>query len=380
MNKRSFLKKNHWIALLGAGVLVIMVCCAVWSGNGAEPVAAVQETTGPVLSLNEPLPMPIPPQQGRGEPMEHLVPMYGADYAADPVFQNAVTAFRRWQWNVVYRELDTIVTEDPDNLDGYRFQAEVYMIGSKYEAALGQIDQILRRDPRDIHALAVSAILYRILENEAGEQERLAALEAVSPEAAAAVATMLTEVENLWNAPYDSQPQTDMVPDAIVVFGQTPKSNGTPSGGLLHRLEKALELALRFPEAAIIVSGGDVKTEYTEASVMKTWLVEQGIPEERIYMDELARDTYGNAVGSLELLQELDAHKAIVAVTRLHQPRATTTMTLYAKYQGYALEVDSAGSGDTQVKDEGERLYTYVNGARAAGLFTKGDYQKFNHE
>lgn len=388
MSRYSHQKKNIWLSLAGIIVLAVLILLCYTSCSKQMPVAQTETTAatepsaeGPDETLNfhlyDSAPMPVPPEQGRGEPMEHLVPMYGADYENDPLFKETVTAFRRWQWNVVYRNLDDIVAADPENLDAYRFQAEVYLIGSKYKAALGQLDQILRRDPSDIHALGVSTILCRILEDKEGEKGRMETLMSVSPEAAEAVTMLLNDVETYWNAPYEELPQTDMVPDAIVTFGQTPKPNGTPSGGLLNRLNKTLEMAQLFPDAAIIVSGGDVKTEFTEASVMKNWLVEQGIAEDRIYMDELARDTYGNAVGSLLELEKLDAHKAVVVATRLHLPRATTTMALYAKRQGYELEVDSAGSGDTDVRDEGERLYTYIAGARAAGLFTKSDYQKF---
>lgn len=386
MNRYQYQKRNAWLSLtaLLALAALFLLC---FSGCTEKAPAAQMETTAvpptiesdevPGFRLYDSVPMPVPPEQGRGEAIEHLIPMYGADYENDPLFKDTVTAFRRWQWNVVYRNLDDFVTADPENLDTYRFQAEVYLIGSQYKAALGQLDQILRRNPSDIHALGISTILCHILGDEAGEKGRMDMLMSRSHEAAEAVMALLNDVEAYWNAPYSDQPQTDMIPDAIVTFGQTPKTNGTPSGGLLNRLEKTLELAKRFPEAAIIVSGGDVKTEFTEASVMKNWLMEQGIPEDRIYMDELARDTYGNAVGSLIELQKLDAHKAIVVGTRLHQPRASTTLALYAKSQGYALKIDSAGSGDTEVKDEGERLYTYIAGARAAGLFTKSDYQKF---
>lgn len=330
------------------------------------------------LTLTEERAMPIPPQQGRGEAIETLVPMYGEDYVQDPLLQDIVVSFRRWEWNKVYSGLDSLVTEDPEYLDAYRLQTEVYMITQNYDAALAQIDQVLRRDPCDVQALGVSAILMRILGNAEGEQERIAALKQICPEAAQAVSTVLDKAETMFNAPYCSQPQTDRVPDAIAVFGQTPKSNGTPSAGMLSRLEKALELARRFPQAKIILSGGDLKTEYTEASVMRDWLVEQGVEESRLVLDEKARDTYGNAIGTLDALKELDAHSLILVGTLLHLPRATTTMTLYAEHEGYPLEIDTAGGGETEVKDEGERLYTYVLAARAGGLFTKSDYAVFS--
>ena len=331
----------------------------------------------PVLTLTEKMAMPIPNSAGRGEEIEDLIPQYAEEYVDDSILSEAVIQFRRWEWPSVYRNLDTIVTENPDYLDAYRLQAEVYMINKNYEAALSQLDRVLEQDPRDVHALGVTTILMRILGNEEGELERTLALEMVSKEAAEEVKKLLNQTEELVYASYGSQPQTEMVPEAIVVFGQTPKENGKPSAGLLSRLERAKEIAERFPDAMLILSGGDVKTQYTEASVMRNWLVEQGIDEERILLDELARDTYGNAIGSVELCKEIDAHNVILIGTILHLPRAVTTLTLYTEYIDYDITIDSAGGGEIEVLDEGERLYTYVNAARAKGLFSKEDYECF---
>lgn len=358
---------------LGAAAAALLLCLAaffIWRNY-------TEKAKTPSYTLTEERAMPIPPAQGRGEPIEDLVPMYGEDYQQDPLLGELVSCYRRWEWPTLYAKLDQVVRENPDHLDAYRFQAEVYTINQNYEAALSQIDQVLMRNPEDIQGLGLSAILMHILGNEEGEAERLLALRSVSQEAAADVELLLSEVEECLGQEYGSQMQTDMTPDAIIVFGQTPKPDGTPSAGLLSRLERALELAERFPEAFVIVSGGDVKTEYTEASVMKEWLMEQGIEENRILLDEKARDTYGNAIGSLSLCEEIGAQKATVVATMLHLPRAVTTMKIYAEHKGYPLELDWAGGGEQSAPDEGERLYTFVNGARAAGLFTKGDFENY---
>lgn len=147
---------------------------------------------------------------------------------------------------------------------------------------------------------------------------------------------------------------------------------------MLSRLERALEMAHKYPDAKLILSGGDVRTPFTEASVMQQWLLEQGIEAERILLDEDARDTCGNAIGTLKLLQEMEADSVLVVGTLLHLPRAVTTTTLYAQHIGYPLHIDSAGGGETVVLDEGELRYAYVNAARAAGLFTKSDYAGFS--
>lgn len=355
----------------------LVLAAALTAGCSAPAAQSVREAPAVSVTLTEERPMPIPHEQGRGEPIEDLVPLYAEEYLADPLLKDAVVAFRRWEWNKVYSQLDTVVSEHPDHLDAYRLQAEVYLINQNYEAALSQLDQILRRDITDLHALGVSSIVLHLLGNTEGEQERLAALEQLCPAAAQAVADMLAQADALLYAPYSSQPQTDTQPDAIAVYGQTPKKNGTPSAGMLSRLERALEMAQKYPEAKLILSGGDVRTPYTEASVMEQWLLEQGVEPERIILDEKARDTYGNAIGTLEALQQMEADSVLIIGTMLHLPRAVTTTTLYAQHLGYPLAIDSAGGGETAVLDEGEVRYAYVNAARASGLFTKEDYAVF---
>lgn len=362
--------------------LIVIMCllCLLLGGcfQGHGPSATASRSPSPlILRLTPQQAVPIPPQQGRGAPIENLIPMYGSSYETDPFFADVVTAFRRWEWNVVYTRLDEMAREDPENLDIYRLQAEVYMINQSYKAALGQLDRVLEQNPEDLHALGVSAILMRILGDKAGEQERLAALERLHPQAAEAVSSLLARAEALFQADYSSEPQLGQSPEAIAVFGQTPKSDGTPSAGLFSRLEKALEMAQRFPEAKLILSGGDLKTEFTEAAVMADWLVEQGVSEERLILDEAARDTLGNAIGTLQALEEHGLHSVLIVGTLYHLPRAVTTMTIYAETQGYELDIDSAGGGQTAVKEEGERLYTYVLAARAGALFEKKDYDRF---
>ncbi len=369
--RRKSVHRIQILAFVLAAAMMLSGC------SNKMTVESTQEQPAVSITLTEELAMPIPKEQGRGEPIENLVPKYAEEYLEDPLLKDSVIAYRRWEWNKVYSGLDTIVKENPDYLDAYRLQADAYLINQDYEAALSQLDRILERDSSDIQALGVSSIIMHILENADGEQERLSALEQANQDAANDVRSMLEQADTLIHAVYTSQPQTDMIPEAIVIYGQTPKKNGTPSAGMLSRLERGLEMAEKYPDAKIILSGGDVRTEYTEASVMKNWLLEQGVDESRIILDEEARDTYGNAIGTLKALEELDAHKVLLVGTLLHLPRAVTTTTLYAQHLGYDLTLDSAGGGETAVLDKGEVQYAYVNAARAAGLFTKSDYSKY---
>ena len=111
---------------------LVLRLCAVWMAAlvavGCTPTDKKPQQPAVSVTLTEERPMPIPNQQGRGEPIEDLVPQYAEEYLADPLLKESVIAFRRWEWNKVYSQLDTVVTEHPEHLDAYRLQAEVYLI------------------------------------------------------------------------------------------------------------------------------------------------------------------------------------------------------------------------------------------------------------
>ncbi|EPZ00038.1 autotransporter domain-containing protein [Mannheimia haemolytica] len=327
--------------------------------------------------LANPLPAPIAKADGRGEAIENLVVKYASDYLNDIYLKEDVIRFRRWQWQDLYTSLDLKTKQKPDYLNTYRLQAEAYFINKQYQEALSQLDQILRRNPNDVHAMAMSVVASRVLENPNTEAERLLALYQISPSIAQKVQQYLHFTDTMLAASYGSEPQTTMIPDTIVVFGQSPNPDGTPSKGLLQRLEKTKEMAAKFPNAKIILSGGPVRYIYAEADVMKKWLIENGVDESRLLLDDVARDTPGNAVGIIDFMKEYGGRKVLGIGTILHLPRAMSVLKSYADSIGYELEIDSAGGGSppNEKNKKGEALYTFVNVARAMGLFTLGDFE-----
>lgn len=331
------------------------------------------------VELSGILPAPEGKEAGRGRPIEDLVVRYGADYEDDPYLRDQVVQFRRWEWKDLYVELDEKAGERPDYLSTYRLQVEAYLINKNYREALSQLDQILRRDPGDLHALGVSILAAKTLGDEVEVQRRLVALEKRSPEAARAVAYFLEFTEDVLNHPFGAVPTQSLEFDAIAVFGQSPNSDGTPSKGLLDRLEKAKEMALRYPRAKIVLSGGPVRTPYAESDVMAKWLIENGVDEDRLLLDPAARDTPGNAIGMVELFKRYKLTRILGVGTQLHIPRATAVLKGYGEYVGYPMQVDGVGGGDPPRDDKkrAEVLYTYVNVARVMGLFTLGDFKRF---
>jgi uncharacterized SAM-binding protein YcdF (DUF218 family) len=96
-----------------------------------------------------------------------------------------------------------------------------------------------------------------------------------------------------------------------------------PSPGLRERLDQALYLYRQGYTPYLIVTGGlgEGKT-IDEATVMKRYLVEQGVPEERVLLENKARDTYENLLYSKALMVEHSLHTALLVSHGYHLARA----------------------------------------------------------
>lgn len=100
--------------------------------------------------------------------------------------------------------------------------------------------------------------------------------------------------------------------DTLIVLGAKINED-TPSLSLEYRLERALEEYKKNPELQIIVSGAQgVDEDYTEAFIMKKYLVEHGVLEDNILMEERATSTQENIEYSFKLIGD-DQHVGIVS-------------------------------------------------------------------
>lgn len=103
----------------------------------------------------------------------------------------------------------------------------------------------------------------------------------------------------------------------LIVLGAAVHGDSA-SLSLVHRLRGVLDYMEQYPDTVAIVSGGQGKGEnITEARCMRDWLVEHGIPEERIIMEDKATSTAENLKFSFELIRALgtepDGNTAILS-------------------------------------------------------------------
>ncbi|MEG0384962.1 MAG: YdcF family protein [Solibacillus sp.] len=91
----------------------------------------------------------------------------------------------------------------------------------------------------------------------------------------------------------------------VIILGAKVNPGGVPSLTLANRLQVAADYLHNYPHVIAIVSGGQGADEdRTESSVMKEYLLAEGIASKRILVEDEATSTYENLLYSKRLLPE----------------------------------------------------------------------------
>lgn len=118
---------------------------------------------------------------------------------------------------------------------------------------------------------------------------------------------------------YGRNDNADYKEETVIVLGCGIRGERV-SVGLAKRLNKAYEYYERNPEVTIIVSGGQGPQEdIPEALAMKRYLVEKGIPEDKIIMEDKSTSTIENFRFSHEIMKEKGlSETSVVFVTNAY--------------------------------------------------------------
>lgn len=100
--------------------------------------------------------------------------------------------------------------------------------------------------------------------------------------------------------------------DYLVVLGASVYPDG-PSPGLVRRIDAVMNVLDDHPDAVIIASGGQGKSEpMSEAQCIRDELVKRGVDPARILLEDRSTDTLENLRYSRELIARDDAAVAVV--------------------------------------------------------------------
>ncbi len=164
---------------------------------------------------------------------------------------------------------------------------------------------------------------------------------------------------------------------AILILGAALETNGLAKPKLVTRLRQGLKLARAYPGSPIILTGGNQKNGVTEAYVMRLWLRRHGIPEKRLYMEDQARDTVGNALYSAAILERLAITDVTVVTSESHMRRGLADMAEACVQRGLNLFfANLAASDDVVIEPKAERIGTYRDALRISGLWSYPGIQR----
>lgn len=110
--------------------------------------------------------------------------------------------------------------------------------------------------------------------------------------------------------------------DVGVVLGNKVELDGQPSKRLVARLDKAVELYESGYIQCIIVSGGIGKEGFDEGEVMKVYLVDQGIPEDKIIVDSNGYNTHMTAENTKAIMEDMNL-QTVTVITQYHHVSRT---------------------------------------------------------
>jgi len=122
--------------------------------------------------------------------------------------------------------------------------------------------------------------------------------------------------------------------DGIIVAGgiidpRLSKARGQPViGGAVERMTAASQLALFFPKARVIFSGGSgdlFNQEAKEADYVAPLFEQLGVPRRRLVFENQSRNTVENAEITLKLANPQAGENWILVTSAFHMPRAIGT-------------------------------------------------------
>lgn len=195
---------------------------------------------------------------------------------------------------------------------------------------------------RDEHKIIEElAVYYGTYGNEALDRvdeliEELRLYDADSADRWKMITRHWAQVNNGLSLNYDVLPdglaETDEL--CIVALGFQLAPDGSMRPELIERLKVVLNSARKYPDALIVCTGGGTAAENknaTEAGKMAEWLIENGVDEKRIIVEDKSMTTAQNAVFTYDILSEKYPQVTQLAVISSDYHIATGTLLFDAE-------------------------------------------------
>jgi len=130
---------------------------------------------------------------------------------------------------------------------------------------------------------------------------------------------------------FETNPSLSDQVDGIIVLGgsvipQTSQEwNQLQTNSSHERLSSFIQLAKRYPDARLLFTDGNAslnRQRSIEAEKVLPYLVDSGINQERLILDNQARNTFENVIQAKQLLKPEPGQNWLLITTAFHMPRS----------------------------------------------------------
>jgi hypothetical protein len=281
------------------------------------------------------------------------------------------------KYDIVENSFREAAKLQPERLDLLFGVASAQVLQKNTTGALQTWADIWAKDKQGFEAPVLQAAYLLALGQTEASDAILATLAQTQPERTRAYQDKFARASRVMAQPIRTTANPGMPQDkhAIVVLGYALGKGGVMQPTLLKRLDKALELALLYPKAPMVLSGGVQQGGITESYAMAEWLAAKGIDRSRLVLEDMAKDTVGNAVNCAAILKDLGVSHATLVSSASHIRRGLTLLDEAGRNQGLDLQWDSLVELDypsveeAQKVTEQERVVIYRDLMRTSGIW-----------
>ena len=128
--------------------------------------------------------------------------------------------------------------------------------------------------------------------------------------------------------------------DVGVVLASKIEKDGTPEKSMVARLDKAVEMYKKGMYPFLIASGGIDRNGWHEADLMKDYLVEHGVPQEKILADNNGTNTYYTCRTASAYMAARHLKSVMIVTQYFHISRTRLAMRRFGVPQVYSAHAD----------------------------------------
>jgi len=110
--------------------------------------------------------------------------------------------------------------------------------------------------------------------------------------------------------------------DCILILGAKVKSDGSMSHALRYRCERGLEIWRSGAAPCFIACGGVCDGPASEASVIRAFLVANGVPDSAVILEDRSVNTWQNLANARSIMGDSGMSSALLVTSDYHLTRA----------------------------------------------------------